>query len=504
VEPSNLRSGENRKDGFPELTAQPSDDSTADSNDNPATDDTDSESEVAADDTPAVVQPPRSENSNVVPISTHNGDATGMAGDADNAPTLLAERVPRIEGDAGRTVRREIQRPPIPVLAATQAVSAANYLIKIVDWDGTSQDIEQVLTAAFDAKDYLECIKDLRARNIEPLSYINSLDKIIDGLSIDSDLRKRCIRALSGTCGLYGIFPTSHVFPFKLSKPGRRPFASGRFTDVWRLVDEENRDRVFAIVEPRVYEVDSIEKINEIYCKAAIVSKRMNHPNVLSIEGVAPELFRYGMVSQWMSNGDMLDYVTRHPEVNRLELLIGVTRGLDYLHNNEVVLGDLKGPNVLIDAKGNPRLYNFTHCSFTKITDPANVLAPVCGLTIRYSAPERLSMDGPDEPTTMSDVYALSMVIVELTTGKMPFPGHTDRTVLTAVPKGQRPLKPLHFDAPGMTSAVWKIATECWHQKAKKRPKVNAVLQSLENLSNPDGRNARTPLLRRLRQVFDD
>lgn len=67
---------------------------------------------------------------------------------------------------------------PVPAPTTTQAVSASIYLVKIANWDGTSQDIKQVLTTAFDARDYLDCIKDLRARNIEPLSYINNLDKV--------------------------------------------------------------------------------------------------------------------------------------------------------------------------------------------------------------------------------------------------------------------------------------------------------------------------------------
>jgi len=71
-------------------------------------------------------------------------------------------------------------RYPSPILVAmtTRAGSASISLMKIVNWDETSQDINQALIAAFDAKDYDECIEDLRARSIKPLSYINSLDKV--------------------------------------------------------------------------------------------------------------------------------------------------------------------------------------------------------------------------------------------------------------------------------------------------------------------------------------
>jgi serine/threonine protein kinase len=86
----------------------------------------------------------------------------------------------------------------------------------------------------------------------------------------------------------------------------------------------------------------------------------MKHPNILSIEGVAPELFEFCTVSQWMENGNILEYVGKHPGADRLQLvrffdplrcdpaligsyqLINLTHGLDYLHNNEIVHGDLK------------------------------------------------------------------------------------------------------------------------------------------------------------------
>ena len=56
--------------------------------------------------------------------------------------------------------------------------SASVFLEQVANWDGKTQDVYRALTAAFEAADYLDCIKNLRARNIDPPSYINSLDKV--------------------------------------------------------------------------------------------------------------------------------------------------------------------------------------------------------------------------------------------------------------------------------------------------------------------------------------
>jgi len=88
--------------------------------------------------------------------------------------------------------------------------------------------------------------------------------QIIDSLRADPGLQKRCIRALRKTCGIYGILPTSYAVPFPLTKPGQRPFASGGFSDVWRVADEKDRDQVFAVKSLRVYEVDPVETINKV------------------------------------------------------------------------------------------------------------------------------------------------------------------------------------------------------------------------------------------------
>jgi len=74
--------------------------------------------------------------------------------------------------------------------------------------------------------------------------------------------------------------------------------------------------------------------------------------------------------------------------------------------------------------------------------------------------------------------------LLQLVTREIPFPDYTDGNAATMVSRGKRPRKPSSFVAPGMTTAVWKIAEKCWHQEAKERLEVNAVLQCLESLAN--------------------
>ena len=169
------------------------------------------------------------------------------------------------------------------VASGDRTISASVSLAKVANWDGETQDVYRVLTTAFGAEDYWDCIRKLQAQGIDPLSYINNLDKVctfpilrkhdsflitwrqvIDSLPVGSALRRRCIRALRKTCGLYGLLPTSYTITFSLSKSGQRAFASGGFTDVWRLTDETDPKRVFAVKSLRVYDQDPVEKINKV------------------------------------------------------------------------------------------------------------------------------------------------------------------------------------------------------------------------------------------------
>lgn len=61
--------------------------------------------------------------------------------------------------------------------------------------------------------------------------------------------------------------------------------------------------------------------IPQKYYKDVTICRRVRHENILNIEGVVPELFEFCMVSKWMDNGNMLEYVRTKERVDRAGLV---------------------------------------------------------------------------------------------------------------------------------------------------------------------------------------
>ena len=50
--------------------------------------------------------------------------------------------------------------------------------------------------------------------------------------------------------------------------------------------------------------------------------KTLSHPNVLRLSGVIMSENQFGLVSEWMDNGNINQFVRAHRNVNRLKLVV--------------------------------------------------------------------------------------------------------------------------------------------------------------------------------------
>ena len=57
------------------------------------------------------------------------------------------------------------------------------------------------------------------------------------------------------------------------------------------------------------------------FCREGVAWKHLRHPNILPLIGVTVSNQRFAMVSAWMENGSINEFVGKDRHVNRIELV---------------------------------------------------------------------------------------------------------------------------------------------------------------------------------------
>ena len=57
------------------------------------------------------------------------------------------------------------------------------------------------------------------------------------------------------------------------------------------------------------------------FCREGVAWKHLRHLNILPLIGVTVSNQRFAMVSMWMENGNINEFVERDRHVNRIELV---------------------------------------------------------------------------------------------------------------------------------------------------------------------------------------
>lgn len=204
--------------------------------------------------------------------------------------------------------------------------------------------------------------------------------------------------------------------------------------------------------------------------------------------------------------------------------LLGIAKGLAYLHQQSIIHGDLKGvsalfyaadnnhlenehfkANIVVDKAGNPLLVDFGLSSIT--IGPTSIVSTSSakgGGTVRWMAPELCDPDRTDHAassTTQSDIFSFAMVVVEIFTGRkfvivsrqvsltilLPDPGahpfddiSRSEKVSLKVLRGDRPARPQNSDIRGLTDDVWGVVEKCWVKEPESRLRADQVVADLE------------------------
>ncbi|KEP49401.1 tyrosine kinase family catalytic domain protein [Rhizoctonia solani 123E] len=252
----------------------------------------------------------------------------------------------------------------------------------------------------------------------------------------------------------------------------------GGFGDIW-----VGRFHSGVKVAIKVWRASMMEQCDDKALKRAAREvyywSRMKHQHVHQLLGVV--VFKencLGMVSEWMENGNLREYMLRKQDLDRYEICISIASGLAYMHKCNAVHGDLKALNVLISSEGIVKLADFGSSTLSGaslgFSDTSN---PQTGTT-RWTAPELLLEEATKSKE--SDVYALGMTMLEVITGEVPYPKcKTDPQVITQVIRGAQPSRPKELDDNNRDNQMWDLLVSCWNREPVARPSAEQVLESL-------------------------
>ncbi|KXN92898.1 Serine/threonine-protein kinase HT1 [Leucoagaricus sp. SymC.cos] len=220
------------------------------------------------------------------------------------------------------------------------------------------------------------------------------------------------------------------------------------------------------------------EKVEQYLIRETAVWSRLHHPNILRFLGLADDLGRHGvpaLISPWCNNGTVMEYLKDRPLDDRFRLILGIADGVQYLHDDDVIHGNLKPSNILISHEGLPLLGGFSRShllNYRGFTTRPNG-------TCRYQAPELFEEEA--RYTKASDVYAFGMTCSEIWTGLPPFAGYTqDASIILQVWKGARPA--CSSPCSEETSLLWKLLERCWMKEPEERWPIGIVRHELGKL----------------------
>jgi len=150
---------------------------------------------------------------------------------------------------------------------------------------------------------------------------------------------------------------------------------------------------------------------------AALLHRSLRHPNVLEVDDIVESDGDLFIVMPLVGGGTLAEVIaagTLTPG-RVVTILRQVADALDFAHGANVVHGDVKPRNVLLDEGDSAYVADFGLAAAVSWAAPAAAASPG---TIDYSAPERLR---GESPTRSADVYSLACVLFECLTGAVPY-----------------------------------------------------------------------------------
>jgi serine/threonine protein kinase len=176
------------------------------------------------------------------------------------------------------------------------------------------------------------------------------------------------------------------IFLLILSLFSTKLFSLELYDETWEKLPVEGKQKTVYVNSTYTKILTIFKDYNEsseyfFYKEIQILNKLNKHPNIIKLIDYDPKLYS---ITLEYCDIDLIDFINKNPYVTEKEILnifIDIARGINHMHDNDLIHKDIKPENVVLKFKENlisAKLIDFSFCE--KIQKKTNYAIAKYGL----------------------------------------------------------------------------------------------------------------------------
>jgi len=203
----------------------------------------------------------------------------------------------------------------------------------------------------------------------------------------------------------------------------------GGMATVYKAYDTRlETDVAVKVIRTENLTLGTMERALKRFEREAKALARLTHPNIVKVTDYGEYEGKPYLVMEYLPGGTLKERLGKPVAWQEaVRLLIPIAEALDFAHSQNMIHRDVKPSNILLTQRGQPMLTDFGIAKILDLEETADLTGTGMGIgTPEYMAPEQWT----GKTSTLSDQYALGVVLYEMVTGRKPYSADTPAAIL--------------------------------------------------------------------------
>ncbi|GMP97842.1 hypothetical protein CsSME_00045946 [Camellia sinensis var. sinensis] len=241
---------------------------------------------------------------------------------------------------------------------------------------------------------------------------------------------------------------------------------SGSFGDLYKGT-YCSQEVAIKVLKPDLVNKDMLRE----FAQEVFIMRKIWHKNVVQFIGACTRTPNLCILTEFMSSGSVYNFLHKQKGAFKLPVLLKValdiSKGMNYLHQNNIIHRDLKTANLLMDENEVVKVADF---GVSRVQAQSGVMTAETG-TYRWMAPEVIEHKPFDHK---ADIFSF---------GILPYSYSTPlQAAVGVVQQGLRPTIPKHTHP-----KLAELLEKCWQQNPTLRPNFSEIIEILRQISKEVG-----------------